>query len=145
MEEYVQTHIPGKKSKPIGQRTGCRQETYAQFCCCVSGKCRKLGALEKKELADRVNTKYKSIFTSLWGPQDNQLYICMTTMLIKKKYYILFSTLARSAPLEGIIGLRKNKMPLPLPDMVTVFPNYFHWSCFVLSARRVARAFLSDQ
>lgn len=65
------------------------------------GKCRKLDALENKELDDGVNTKYKSISTSLGGPQDNQVYIYMTTMLIKKKYYILFHTLARSAPWKG--------------------------------------------
>lgn len=120
METYVQTHIPRKKSKLIGQRTGCRQETRAQFCC-VSGNCRKLGALENKELAARVNTKYKSISTSLWGPQDNQLYIYMTTMLIKKKYYIFYLVLWPDQPLERIIGLRKNKRPSSLPDMVTVF------------------------
>lgn len=91
----------GKKSKLIGRRTGCGQKIWCVQCCWGLGTCRKLGTLENKELADGVNAKYKSISTSFWRPQDNQLYIYLTTMLIKKKYQTLFSTLARSAPWKG--------------------------------------------
>lgn len=144
METYVQTHIPRKKSKLIGQRTGCRQETRAQFCC-VSGNCRKLGALENKELAARVNTKYKSISTSLWGPQDNQLYIYMTTMLIKKKYYIFYLVLWPDQPPGRDHRFKKEQEAIITSWHGHSFPNYCHWFCFVLSAGRAARAFLSDQ
>lgn len=109
-------------------------------CCSVLGKYRKLGALENKELADMVNTKIQINFDFFMRATRWSIVHIYDHNVNKE--IIFYLVLWPDQPPGRDHRFRKEQDAIIISWHGHSFPIYFHWFCFILSARR---ALLADQ